>query len=98
MLIEKMRRASEDAASSADVFRVYQAETRGDPSDGLLVMSLVRGFGVPIPAAMKALRWTGFGFRDGLDDDELDRLVGRWVLPAAAPPGSPRPAGPEQPG
>ena len=82
LLVEKMQRVSETAQSAAEVFRCYAAETRDAPSDGTLVQSLVRGFGVPIPVAMKALRWQGFGLRDGLDDDELERLVGPWVLSA----------------
>ncbi|MEN3309981.1 MAG: hypothetical protein V7603_6183 [Micromonosporaceae bacterium] len=79
LLIERMQRASETAGSAADVYRCYEALTGEESSDGLLVKSLVQGFGVPLRIAMTATDWRGFGLDHGLDDEELERLVGRWL-------------------
>jgi hypothetical protein len=79
LLIERLRRASESAGSAAEVYRCYEALTADDPSDGLLVKALVQGFGVPLRVAMTATDWRGFGLDHGLDDEELEQLVGRWL-------------------
>ena len=79
-LIDGMRRVASTATSVAEVFRYFEDQTRDAPSDGLLVMSLVRGFGVPIPVAMQSIRWRGFGLPDGFDDNELEEMLSTWVL------------------
>jgi hypothetical protein len=79
LIIERMQRVAETAVSAADVYRCYQALTGGESSDGLLVKSLVLGFAVPLRVAMTATDWRGFGLDHGLDDEELERLVGRWL-------------------
>jgi hypothetical protein len=51
---------------------LFLTEARDTPSDGLLVMHLVTGFGVPNPAAMSAIGRRGFDLPDRFDDDELE--------------------------